>query len=118
MFHPLMSAFVAILFFLLTPGILVSLPRKGNKFVVAATHAVIFSLVFHLTHKSFLNYFYDNSEGFGTNLENMRDTMQITLDNTKDTKKKNELKKSINSLNLLIKAEAAKPAKAAKAVPK
>lgn len=114
MFHPLMSAFVAILFFLLTPGILVSLPRKGNKFVVAATHAVIFSLVFHLTYKSVLNFFYDNSEGFGTNLENTRDTMQTTLNNTVDLKKKIELTKSINSLNTMIKAAAAK----AKATPK
>jgi len=56
MFHPLMSLAVAALFFVLTPGILVSLPPGKGKFVVAATHAVIFSLVFHFTHKAIWNF--------------------------------------------------------------
>ena len=51
MFHPLMLAYVAVLFFVLTPGVLLSLPPKSSKMVVAATHAVVFALVFHLTHK-------------------------------------------------------------------
>ena len=46
-----MSAFVVLLFFVLTPGVFVSLPPKGSKMVVAATHAVIFAVVFHFTHK-------------------------------------------------------------------
>lgn len=52
MFHPLMSLAIAALFFVLTPGVLLSLPPKGGKLVVAATHAVVFALVFHLTHKA------------------------------------------------------------------
>ena len=51
MFHPLMFVYVAVLFFVLTPGVLLSLPPKSSKMVVAATHAVVFALVFHLTHK-------------------------------------------------------------------
>lgn len=35
----------ALLFFVLTPGVLVSLPPGGGKLVVAATHAVVFALV-------------------------------------------------------------------------
>jgi len=50
---------VGLLFFVLTPGVLVSLPPKGSKFVVAATHAVVFALAFHLIHKLFWNHFYD-----------------------------------------------------------
>ena len=34
-----------ILFFLLTPGILLSLPPGGSKYTVAATHALVFGLV-------------------------------------------------------------------------
>lgn len=34
----------ALLFFLLTPGVLVSLPPGGTKLVVAATHAVVFAI--------------------------------------------------------------------------
>lgn len=51
MFNPLMLVYVAVLFFVLTPGVLLSLPPKSSKMVVAATHAVVFALAFHLTHK-------------------------------------------------------------------
>jgi hypothetical protein len=34
----------ALLFFLLTPGVLLSLPPGGSKLVVAATHAVVFAV--------------------------------------------------------------------------
>ena len=37
-------------FFLLCPGILVSLPPKGSKYVVAGVHAVIFGLLAGLSH--------------------------------------------------------------------
>jgi hypothetical protein len=63
MFHLYMSLFVALLFFVLTPGILLSLPAGGSKKMVAATHAVVFALVYHLTHKAVWNYFY-GSQGF------------------------------------------------------
>lgn len=52
MFHPLMSLFIALLFFLLTPGILLSLPSGGSLMQKAAVHAVVFALVYHVTHKS------------------------------------------------------------------
>ena len=45
-----MLAFSSLLFFLLTPGILVTLPRRGSKVVVALTHAVVFASLYHLTH--------------------------------------------------------------------
>ena len=47
----IVSLYVAILFFVLTPGILLSLPPGGSKMVVALVHAVVFALVFHFTHK-------------------------------------------------------------------
>ena len=47
----LVSLYAALLFFLLTPAILVSLPPKGGKFTVAAVHALVFALIFHFTHK-------------------------------------------------------------------
>jgi hypothetical protein len=46
-----MLLYVAVLFFVLTPGILVSLPSGGSKTTVAAVHALVFALVFHFTHK-------------------------------------------------------------------
>ena len=50
-----MSLFIGVLFVALTPGVLVRLPPGGSKWVVAATHAVIFALVYHFTHKAVMN---------------------------------------------------------------
>jgi hypothetical protein len=43
--------YAAILFFILTPAILVRLPPKGGKYTVAGVHALVFALIFHFTHK-------------------------------------------------------------------
>ena len=37
----------AVLFFVLVPGVLVSLPPGGSRYVVAAVHAVVFVLAAH-----------------------------------------------------------------------
>jgi len=62
--HILMTLFTAALFFVLTPHILVSIPAHGSKYVVAATHALLFALIYHLTHKAFYVMVY--GEGFET----------------------------------------------------
>ena len=59
----LMSLAIAALFFMLTPGVVVSLPPGKGKFVVAATHAVIFALVFHFSYKA-IRDFTQRFEGF------------------------------------------------------
>jgi len=46
----LMCLYTAFLFFLLTPGILVTLPPKGNKMTVAAVHAIVFGIVWNFSH--------------------------------------------------------------------
>jgi len=48
----LMSAFLAVLFILLTPGVLLTIPPKGSKVVVAVVHGIIFALIYHFTHKA------------------------------------------------------------------
>ena len=65
MFHPLMSLFIAVLFFVLTPGVLLSIPKKGPLVKRAAVHAVIFALIYYFTHKPVLNFLY-GVEGFAT----------------------------------------------------
>ena len=49
--HWLLTLYVALLFFVLTPGVLLSLPPKGDKLTVAAVHAVVFAAVLHFTYK-------------------------------------------------------------------
>jgi len=46
-----MAVFAALLFFVLTPGVVLSLPSGGSKMTVALTHAVVFGVVWMLTHK-------------------------------------------------------------------
>ena len=60
--HLLFTLYVAVLFFVLTPGVLLSLPNKGSKYMVAATHAFVFAVLYHLTHKMVWRSLY---EGFG-----------------------------------------------------
>jgi len=50
-----MSMYVALLFVLLTPGVLLSLPPGGSKLVVAATHGVVFALVYCFTKNYVMN---------------------------------------------------------------
>ena len=45
----LFSLYVLVLFFVLTPGILVTLPKNGSKMMVTAVHGVIFAGVLFLT---------------------------------------------------------------------
>jgi len=47
-----MSVYAALLFFVLTPGVLVALPPGASALTQAATHAVVFAVVWYLTHKA------------------------------------------------------------------
>lgn len=49
-----MFIYTFLLFFVLTPGVLVCLPPKGSKTVVALTHALVFTIVWCLTNKMVL----------------------------------------------------------------
>ncbi len=46
-----MIIYTIFLFVLLTPSILVRLPKKGNKYTVAFVHGLIFAIIYHFTHK-------------------------------------------------------------------
>ena len=53
-----MFLYTALLFFLLTPGILLTLPPKGKKMTVALVHALVFGAVFALSHKTIMRLSY------------------------------------------------------------
>lgn len=46
-----MAVYFAILFFLLSPGVLLRLPQNGSKMTVAAVHAAVFGVLAFLTGK-------------------------------------------------------------------
>ena len=55
------SIFVVLLFVLLTPGILLRLPPKGGKFIVALVHGVVFAVVLCLAYKYASRYIEGNT---------------------------------------------------------
>jgi hypothetical protein len=45
----IVAIYSAILFFVLSPGVLLRLPSNGSKLTVAGVHAVVFALVLYFT---------------------------------------------------------------------
>jgi hypothetical protein len=53
-----MSLYAAVLFYVLEPGVLVTLPPGGSRMMVNLTHAVVFGVVWMLTHKAVMRALY------------------------------------------------------------
>jgi hypothetical protein len=47
----LYSVYIILLFILLTPGVLISIPKGGSRLAVAATHGVLFAIAYYFTRK-------------------------------------------------------------------
>lgn len=58
-----MMLYAALLFVVLTPGVLLRLPPKGSLLTVAVVHGVVFALVFCLT-SSYVRQLTANISGF------------------------------------------------------
>ena len=56
MMHAACTLFVMVLFFLLTPGILLSIPQTGSLQQKALVHAVVFGVIFHFFHSVMMRY--------------------------------------------------------------
>jgi hypothetical protein len=70
--------FTALLFFALIPGVIVTLPPKGGKFIVAGVHSLIFSILYYLSHKSVWR--------LGVSLEGFTDPSKNEDDDEEDEK--------------------------------
>jgi hypothetical protein len=42
-----MDLYMVALFFVLSPGVLLTLPKGGSRLMVAAVHAVVFATIYH-----------------------------------------------------------------------
>ena len=60
-----MSVYVGLLFIVLTPGVLLTLPKGGSKLTVALVHGLVFATIYHFTHMYVQDILY--VEGFVTN---------------------------------------------------
>ena len=56
--HILMVVYAAILFFVLSPNVLLRLPPKGSTLVVAAVHALVFAVIFYFTKNFVYSFLY------------------------------------------------------------
>ena len=52
-----MAAYLALLFYVLTPGVLLSLPAGAGKTTQVLTHAVVFGAVYWGLRKTFPQYY-------------------------------------------------------------
>jgi hypothetical protein len=58
------SLFAGLLFFLLTPNVLLRLPKNGSKITVAILHAIVFSVILYF-YQVFIDYLLNNQkQGF------------------------------------------------------
>jgi len=56
--------FLGLLFFVLSPGVLLTLPRGGSKMIVAATHALVFVTVWYFTRRFIVEKFQDDDDEY------------------------------------------------------
>lgn len=64
MFHICAFIFSALLFFILTPGILLTIPPKSSKKTVAIVHALVFALVITIICYFTNKFNYNTNESF------------------------------------------------------
>ena len=50
MMHLMFTAFLVALFFVLTPGILLAIPKNGKIMTQALVHALVFGVIYQFTH--------------------------------------------------------------------
>jgi hypothetical protein len=74
----LMILYIVALFFVLTPGILLTLPKGGSKCTVAFVHAIVFAVIFHLTAKT-VSQMIMKAEGF----QNIQEVAKRITENDK-----------------------------------
>ncbi len=53
-----MTLFTMLLFVLLTPGVVLRIPKNGKLVHQAIVHGLVFAVVYHFTHKVVWAYFY------------------------------------------------------------
>ena len=65
-----MSLYAALLFVLLSPGVIISLPPRGSLITKALVHGLVFLVVFHCTKKLIRKCF---RRGYRENFEDRED---------------------------------------------
>ena len=72
MFDIWMAVYVGILFVLLTPDVLVCIPKRSSSLTSAVVHGILFALVYFFTYKIVANMIHRNVEGYGEAMPNKK----------------------------------------------
>ena len=62
MFSTIIFVITAVLFLILTPNVMLSLPRKGSKYLIAAVHSILFTSILFLIMMSQDTLWYSNKK--------------------------------------------------------
>jgi hypothetical protein len=65
MYSPISYVLPAALFFILSPNILLRLPKNGSKYLVALVHSIIFAILLHFLMRYFPVYESFEAPGIG-----------------------------------------------------
>jgi hypothetical protein len=79
-----LSLYLAALFVAFVPGVLVTLPKGASKMTVLIVHALLFTLVWHFTHKMV----WELSEGFQNRKVKVSDKVKATMEKVKKQQSK------------------------------
>jgi len=97
----LFTVYVFALFFVLTPGVLITLPRKGSKIIVALVHGLIFSTI--LAMSGHYVWKFSNSIFEGAQTQTPPPIKMPRIQGIEDDIKKNNLVEAEKKINNLLK---------------
>jgi len=82
-----MTLYLVALFVALTPGVLLTLPKGGNKMTVAVVHGLVFAVVWHFTHRMAFRYSMSGFQDMNAQVEktNVNMNMNGNTDTETDT---------------------------------
>lgn len=75
--HSYFAAYLAILFFLLTPGVLLRFPAHSTKLVVAVTHGLFFIVALYFTKHVVLRLMHDGFQDLPSNPQGTVDVVKL-----------------------------------------
>ena len=65
-----MTLYLFALFVALTPGVLLTLPKGGNKITVAVVHGLVFAVIWHFTNRMVFRYSRSGFQDMNAHVEN------------------------------------------------
>ena len=72
-----MTLYSAVLFFVLTPGVFLRIPKKGSLKLVALVHAIVFAIIYYLTCK--FVWLHVKHEGFESEMKSDSTQLDLTI---------------------------------------